>query len=85
VAARQVQSSSSRPSSSSTSQDVWLPDIYHFSSAMLNPEDSFSFARKPVMPFTPSAPRVDENESLNFDYGALFVDAVEENSFMAWF
>ena len=72
-----------RPPSSSTSQDLWLPDIFQFSSAILNPEEKF--ASKPQMPFTPSEPRVDRNESLNFDYGALFVDAVEENSFMAWF
>jgi hypothetical protein len=65
------------------SQDSWLPDIFHFSSAILNPEEKF--ASKPPMPFTPAMPRVDQNESLNFDYGALFVDSVEENSFMAWF
>lgn len=71
------------PSPSAMSQDSWLPDIFHFSSAILNPEEKF--ASKPQMPFTPAIPRVDQNESLNFDYGALFVDSVEENSFMAWF
>jgi hypothetical protein len=65
------------------SQESWLPDIFQFSSAILNPEEKF--ASKPQMPFTPAKPRVDQNESLNFDYGALFVDSVEENSFMAWF
>jgi hypothetical protein len=71
------------PSPSTMSQDLWLPDIFQFSSTILNPEEEF--ALKPEMPFTPSVPRVDQNESLNFDYGALIVDAVEENSFMAWF
>ena len=72
-----------RPPCVGMSQASWVPDIYHFPSAMLSPEEKF--ASKPPMPFTPSLPRINENESLNVDSGALFVDAVEENSFMAWF
>ncbi|KAF9523896.1 hypothetical protein CPB83DRAFT_862092 [Crepidotus variabilis] len=73
------------PAGYRTPAEVYLPDIYHFSSNVLQPLNPEDFASKPKMPFTPSSPRVDQNESLNFDYGALFSDNVEENSFMAWF
>ncbi|KAF8628808.1 hypothetical protein AX15_003703 [Amanita polypyramis BW_CC] len=67
-----------------SASDTWLPDIYRFSSVGLGLEDQYTFASSQPTPFTPSSPRVGQNENFNFDYGALTAD-LEETSYMAWF
>ncbi|KAK7056963.1 hypothetical protein VNI00_002681 [Paramarasmius palmivorus] len=62
----------------------WLPDIYRFNSMGVGIEDRYRFASAPPTPFMPSEPRVGEQESFNFDHGALMTD-LEETSYMAWF
>ncbi|KAF8630842.1 hypothetical protein AX17_005201 [Amanita inopinata Kibby_2008] len=66
------------------SSEAWLPDIYQFSSAGMDVEERYTFASAQPTPFIPSSPRVAENETFNFDHGALTVD-LEETSYMAWF
>ncbi|KAH7870935.1 uncharacterized protein C8R40DRAFT_1055685 [Lentinula edodes] len=63
----------------------WLPDIYSFSTVDgIGVENRYKPALAPPTPFMPSSPRVDENEKVNFEYGALTTD-LEETSYMAWF
>jgi len=68
-----------------TVQETWLPDIYHFSTLGLGVEERYTFASAKPTPFTPSSPRVAENEKFNFDHGAMNMELVEETSYMAWF
>lgn len=68
-----------------TVQETWLPDIYHFSTLGLGVEERYTFASAKPTPFIPSSPRVAENESFNFDHGAMSMELVEETSYMAWF
>lgn len=67
-----------------SASDAWLPDIYQFSSVGLGTEERYTFASAQPTPFIPSLPRVGQNESFNFDHGALTAD-LEETSYMAWF
>jgi hypothetical protein len=70
-----------------THGDAHLPDIYHFNSNGLGVEDGFPGIKVAVSqesPFTPSVPRIDGSESVNFDFGALSTE-LEDTSFMAWF
>ncbi|KAJ3892799.1 hypothetical protein GG344DRAFT_44607 [Lentinula edodes] len=63
----------------------WLPDIYSFSTVDgIGVENRYKPASAPPTPFVPSSPRVDENEKVNFEHGALTTD-LEETSYMAWF
>ncbi|KAF8895147.1 hypothetical protein BD779DRAFT_1608834 [Infundibulicybe gibba] len=64
--------------------DAWLPDIYRFNSAGVGIDERYSFASARPTPFIPSSPRIDENETFNFDHGALTAD-LAETSYMAWF
>jgi hypothetical protein len=66
-------------------QESWLPDIYHFSSLGLSLEERYAVASAQPTPFIASSPRVAENQTFNFDHGALSVGLVEETSYMAWF
>jgi hypothetical protein len=65
--------------------EVFLPDIYHFSTLGLSVEERYTFASAKTTPFIPSSPRVAENETFNFDHGAMNMELVEETSYMAWF
>ncbi|KAF9465748.1 hypothetical protein BDZ94DRAFT_1214127 [Collybia nuda] len=62
--------------------ESWLPDIYAFNSAGVGVEERYVLPQP--TPFTPSSPRVAENESFNFDHGAFTFD-LAETSYMAWF
>lgn len=62
--------------------ESWLPDIYHFSSIGLGIDERYATSQP--TPFTPSSPRVAENDSFNFDHGAFNFD-LTETSYMAWF
>jgi hypothetical protein len=64
--------------------DSWLPDIYRFTSVGVGVEERYAYASPQPTPFTPSSPRVAENESFNFDHGAFTID-LAETSYMAWF
>ena len=68
-----------------STQQAWLPDIYHFSSLGLDVEERYSFALTQPNPFIPMSPRVGENEKFNFDHGELSSELIEETSYMAWF
>lgn len=63
---------------------AWLPDPYKFNSSGVGIEERYSFATAPPTPFMPSEPRVAQNESFNFEYGALTAE-LEDTSYMAWF
>ncbi|KIK57141.1 hypothetical protein GYMLUDRAFT_98786 [Collybiopsis luxurians FD-317 M1] len=67
---------------------TWLPDIYAFHSVGVGVDEKYSyrekFASAPPTPFMPSSPRVEKDERINLDHGALMTD-LEETSFMAWF
>ncbi|KAJ4491601.1 hypothetical protein C8J55DRAFT_450236 [Lentinula edodes] len=63
----------------------WLPDIYSFSTVDgIGVENRYKPPSAPPTPFVASSPRVDENEKVNFEHGALTTD-LEETSYMAWF
>lgn len=62
--------------------ESWLPDIYRFSSIGVGVEERYASSQP--TPFTPSSPRVAENENFNFDHGAFTFD-LAETSYMAWF
>ncbi|KAJ3862360.1 hypothetical protein EV359DRAFT_45366, partial [Lentinula novae-zelandiae] len=63
----------------------WLPDIYSFSTVDgIGVENRYKPPSAPSTPFVRSSPRVDENEKVNFEHGALTTD-LEETSYMAWF
>ncbi|KAJ4481960.1 hypothetical protein J3R30DRAFT_3286103 [Lentinula aciculospora] len=63
----------------------WLPDIYSFSTIDgIGVENRYQLASAPPTPFMPSSPRVDKDEKINLEYGALTTD-LEETSYMAWF
>jgi hypothetical protein len=76
------------PASSATDPiatgESWMPDIYQYTSAGVGVEERYTRAQEQPTPFIPSSPRVDQNETFNFDHGALMVD-LEETSYMAWF
>ncbi|KAJ3780693.1 hypothetical protein GGU10DRAFT_414928 [Lentinula aff. detonsa] len=62
-----------------------LPDIYSFSTVEgIGVENRYKPASAPPTPFMPSSPRVDKDEKINLEHGALTTD-LEETSFMAWF
>ncbi|KXN83107.1 hypothetical protein AN958_01778 [Leucoagaricus sp. SymC.cos] len=72
-----------------------LPDIYHFSSSLVDIDERYGFtpisvtgssssSRKTQNFFVPSSPRIAEDEKFNFDHGAL-TSELEETSYMAWF
>jgi hypothetical protein len=63
-----------------------MPDIYQYASAGVGVEERYTGAQAQTQPtpFIPSSPRVDQNDTFNFDHGALMVD-LEETSYMAWF
>jgi hypothetical protein len=64
--------------------DEWLPDIYRFNTVGVGVEERYTVALAQPTPFMPSEPRVAENETFNFDYGAL-TSGLTETSYMAWF
>ena len=64
--------------------ESWMPDIYQYASAGVGVEERYTCAQAQPTPFIPSSPRVDQNDTFNFDHGALMVD-LEETSYMAWF
>ena len=66
--------------------EMWLPEVYNFTSAGVGPEDrhSFKVAAPHPTPFSPMDPRVGKHESVNFDHGAITVD-LTDTSYMAWF
>ncbi|KAJ3507044.1 hypothetical protein NLJ89_g6525 [Agrocybe chaxingu] len=66
-------------------EPTWLADIYHFASIGISVEERYGFASTRASPFVSSSPRIAENETFNFDHGALTRDLVEETSYMAWF
>ncbi|CAA7269113.1 unnamed protein product [Cyclocybe aegerita] len=66
-------------------EPTWLADIYHFASIGISIEERYGFASTRASPFVSSSPRIAENETFNFDHGALTRDLVEETSYMAWF
>jgi hypothetical protein len=61
-----------------------MPDIYQYTSVGVGVEERYTGAQAQPTPFIPSSPRVDQNDTFNFDHGALMVD-LEETSYMAWF
>lgn len=61
-----------------------MPDIYQYAIAGVGVEERYTGAQAQPTPFIPSSPRVDQNDTFNFDHGALMVD-LEETSYMAWF
>jgi len=68
-----------------TAGESWMPDIYQYASVGVSVEERYGArAQAQPTPFVPSSPRVDENETFNFDHGALMVD-LEDTSYMAWF
>jgi hypothetical protein len=64
--------------------ESWMPDIYQYASVGVGVEERYTRAQAQPTPFIPSSPRVDQNDTFNFDHGALVVD-LEETSYMAWF
>jgi len=68
-----------------STQQAWLPGIYHSSSLGLDIEERHSFVLTQPTSFMPMSPRVGENEKFNFDHGELTSELIEETSYMAWF
>ncbi|KAF8335644.1 hypothetical protein F5887DRAFT_1079053 [Amanita rubescens] len=64
--------------------NAWLPDIHQFSSVGLETDGGYTFTSAQPTSFTPSLPRVGQNESLIFD-GASTADFKEASYMATWF